>query len=109
MLSPLKSNVVQAENLLKKLKGKYKLMEMAQTIFISSKLLLLHANDLLDQNIIEKGGFEPQYTRCDLPSIIKQMVKLVRSTLMQKPIAIQCDVSKCLNFKKKLLCDGRRL
>ena len=29
MLSPLKSNVVQAEKLLQKLKGKYKLMEMA--------------------------------------------------------------------------------
>ena len=82
---------------------------MAKTIYISSKLLLLHAHDLLDQNIIEKGGFEPQYERCDLPSTIKHVVKLVRSTLMKKPIAIQFDVSKCLKYKHRLLCDHRRL
>ena len=60
MLGPLKSNVVFAQKLIKTLKYSSKKKAMAQNIYISSQLLLLHANDLLDHKIIENGGFVPQ-------------------------------------------------
>ena len=60
MLGPLKSNVLFAQKLIKGLKHGSRKKVMAQNIYISSQLLLLHANDLLDHKIIENGGFIPQ-------------------------------------------------
>ena len=47
MLGPLGANVQIAERLLKRIKDK-ELKLMVKTLLISSKLLLWHANDLLD-------------------------------------------------------------
>ena len=97
MLSPLRVNVLLAEQILNNLKSKKDstLREMSQTIYVSSKLMLLHANDLLDQSLIENGSFSPSFAKSSLAEAVLQMVKLVRLTLTQKKVVIQCDVQEC--------------
>ena len=51
IMTPLKVNISIAEKL-STLKDITDLKEMAQMISISSKLLLFHANDMLDHRII---------------------------------------------------------
>ena len=58
MLAPLKANMEISMRLYKQLKNKIE-KQMAQTINISSNLLMLHAQDLLDQRIIENDSFVP--------------------------------------------------
>ena len=58
MLGPLKANVEVAENLIRHLDDP-QCREMAQIIEISSKLILFHANDLLDQRFLQNGYFSP--------------------------------------------------
>ena len=72
MLSPIKSTVTLAETLKESLKGRafIKEKEMAQTIYTSSKLLQLHANDLLDHKIIERGVFQPIKSRASLSKTV---------------------------------------
>ena len=47
---------------------------MAQTISVSSKLILLHANDLLDQKIIENNAFEPFYEQGSVLDSVNQII-----------------------------------
>ena len=59
MLSPLKSNIMLSKRLLEDgMINQQRAYDMIKTISISSQLLLHHSNDLLDYNIIEKGGFQ---------------------------------------------------
>ena len=58
MLAPLKANLEISMRLLKQLKQEHQ-KHMVRTIIISSQLLMLHANDLLDQSFIEHGSFVP--------------------------------------------------
>ena len=58
MLGPLRANLEVSERLIRNLEQS-KLREMAKTIHISSKLVMFHANDLLDQRIIQNGVFNP--------------------------------------------------
>ena len=51
-----------------------KYREIAQTIYVSSKMLLMHTNDMLDQKIIETGTFEPIYTKQILSESISKVV-----------------------------------
>ena len=60
ILTPLKVNIHIAEKL-SKLEDTSQLKEMAQIISVSSKLVLFHANDLLDHRIFESGKFVPAY------------------------------------------------
>ena len=111
MLTPLKSNVVLLEQLVQKMVGKkfVKYREIVQTIYVSSKMLLMHTNDLLDQRIIENGSFVPILTKQSLAESISKVVHLVRATLVQNPVVIQCDVKKCTSRSKYHLFDDRRL
>ena len=62
MLGPLKANVEVAELLIRQgLNPDCK--EMAQTILISSKLIMLNVNDLLDHKFILNGHFSPKFTQ----------------------------------------------
>ena len=61
ILTPLKVTVQIAERL-KTLEDVTQLPEMAQIVSVSSKLVLFHANDLLDHRIIQNGSFAPAYT-----------------------------------------------
>ena len=57
MMSPLKANVKLSKDLRNKLiNPRHK--KMADLIYSSSSLILLHASDLLDQRVIEKGYFK---------------------------------------------------
>ena len=47
---------------------------MAETILISSQMVMLHANDMLDQRIIENGSFVPFYSIESVKAAITQMV-----------------------------------
>ena len=62
MITPLKANVDISERLIKCLKKFPHEKKMVQTILISSQMVLLHANDFLDQKLIENGSFEPRYS-----------------------------------------------
>ena len=60
MICPLQINVEIAEELINKIEDE-KIKKLAQTLFISSKLLLSNANDLLDKEIIQSGNFVAVY------------------------------------------------
>ena len=59
MLVPLKVNVEMALRLNKALKNFPIEKKLCESILISSNIVLLHANDFLDQTLIEKGVFAP--------------------------------------------------
>ena len=62
MLTPLKANVEISERLIRRLKDSPQERKMAETVLLSSQLVMLHAHDFLDQRIIENGSFTPFYT-----------------------------------------------
>ena len=47
---------------------------MAQMIFISTQMLMMHANDLLDSRVIEQGNFSPTLSPVDVYETILEMV-----------------------------------
>ena len=61
MLGPLKSNVEFADTLCHHLKSAT-LKKKAQLIAISSKMVLFHANDLLDLRFLQTGNFSPTFS-----------------------------------------------
>ena len=63
--------------------------KMAQTINISCNMMLLHAQDLLDQRIIENGSFLPHYTQSSAVQAIKEIVDMVTLTLNQDRLFIE--------------------
>ena len=60
MIGPLKSAEEASMRLIRKLKDN-DFRKQAQIILICSKQVLLHANDLLDQKLLENGRFYPVY------------------------------------------------
>ena len=93
MLAPLKANLEIAMRLLKSLKREDR-KQMARTIIISSQILMLHANDLLDIRIIENGSFEPNYASDSVNEAIKEITAVVQMTLMQRNLTIDCNKMK---------------
>ena len=81
MLAPLRANVDVCQRLLRNLKDNEQAKKMAQIILISSQMVMLHANDLLDQRIIENGNFVPNITSGSIIEAIKEMIDLMNSTL----------------------------
>ena len=59
MVVPLKVNIEMAERLKSSLSKFPFERRLCESILISSNMVLLHANDFLDQTLIEKGIFEP--------------------------------------------------
>ena len=47
-------------------------------------MLLLHTQDLLDQRIIENGGFMPVYSAGCIHKTIKEIISLVKLTITKK-------------------------
>ena len=60
--------------------------KLVQIILVSSQMVLLHANDLLDQRIIEEGYFVPLYTSGSIFDSISEMIELMNSTLVSRSI-----------------------
>ena len=52
-------------------------------------MLMLHANDLLDQRLIEHGSFLPVYTQGSIVGAIKEIIRAFNLTLYQKSVKIE--------------------
>ena len=73
MLAPLRSIVDVCERLMRIVSCK-ETKELVQIIFIASQMVLMHANDLLDQRIIENGSFVPNITSSSIKEALEEMV-----------------------------------
>ena len=51
---------------------------------LSSQMLLLHTQDLLDQRIIENGGFQPNYQVGCVETAINEIIDMMKLTLTKK-------------------------
>ena len=85
MLAPLRANIDICQRLLR-LVSDLELKKLVQIILVSSQMVLLHANDLLDQRIIEEGCFVPLYTSGSIVDSINEMIELMNSTLVSRSI-----------------------
>ena len=79
---------------------------MAKTIHVSSQMLLLHTQDLLDQRIIESGSFIPNLTLEFVYKVIGQIVKMMNYTLNKDTLKIEYIAKK---DKKRFYLDRRRV
>ena len=80
IVTPLKVNINVAEKL-SKLKDVSQLKEMAQIVSVSSKLVLFHANDMLDHRLIQVGNFAPAYSFSSLEKALLEIVEMMRWTI----------------------------
>ena len=87
LLGPLKSNVDFAEYLVKHLKDS-RMRKKAKLILISSKMIIFHANDMLDLRFLQTGNFTPSLSLGSASDAITEIVSLVESTICDKDIAI---------------------
>ena len=106
MLCPLGANVLLAETLMKKVNDQ-SLKEYVRSILISSKLVLLNVNDLLDQNIIQCGRFEPFFKNESVRNAVFEIVQTLRWTLERRNILIELQFPS--EFDLMLAFDKRRL
>ena len=70
-------------------------------------MLFLHAQDLLDQRIIEHGGFVPLYTKGDVNEAISEIVELQGLTLTETQLKIEYKTST--DSLDEMKFDRRRL
>ena len=68
----------------------------------------LHANDLLDQRIIENGKFTRNITSGSLINAIKEMIDLMNTTLNFRNLKIELQIDY-MNIPKFAKFDKRRL
>ena len=108
MLVPLKSNVEFAECLIRHL-TQDDMKKKAQLILISSKLIMFHANDLLDMRFLQDGRFTPSYSNWSPTEAIMEIVDLIGMMLVETNLKIRFDDS-LLKLKFPVLgLDKRRL
>ena len=91
MIGPLKSNLSLAMRLIRKLKKNIELREAAKTIFVTTQMLMLHANDLLDLRIIEQGTFLPTYVETNAKDKIMEVINVVRFAQTEKRLSINLE------------------
>ena len=87
MLAPLRANIDICQRLLR-IVSELEVKKMVQIILVSSQMVALHANDLLDQRIIKEGRFVPYYTSGSLLDSISEMIELMNSTLVSRNMKI---------------------
>ena len=71
-------------------------------------MVMLHANDLLDQRIIENGCFTPNLTSGSLRDAVMEMIDLMNQTLQFKSLEIKFQrtdnyIPKFARFDKRRL------
>ena len=74
-------------------------------IFISTQMLMMHANDLLDSRFIEQGHFSPTLSAVDVYEAIQEMVQLVKFNQAHRQVKLIFDKPKI----PTLSMDRRRL
>ena len=87
ILTPLKVTIQIAERL-KTLEDFSQLKEMAQIVSVSSRLVLFHANDLLDHKIIQNGSFAPAYTYTSVHEALLEIVDMISWTMQNLDLSI---------------------
>ena len=80
---------------------------MAQTIVVSSNLVLFHANDLLDQEVIKSGMFSPAYRYESVADAVIEIIKIMNWTLQSRNLIILSQFD--FDMQMKLEYDKRRL
>ena len=105
MIGPLKSNLALSMRLIRNLKKNVVMKEAAKSIFVTTQMLMLHANDLLDLRIIERGSFVPAYVESDIYEMIMQVIKVVKFTQNDKELQIDFEKPEISPIK----FDQRRL
>ena len=108
MAVPLKVNVELSQRLVQCLVDQPQLQNYAETVHHSSALVLLHCQDFMDQQLIEKGVFQPYLTEENLEAVIKETISFVRLMLEEKGLKIVCKL-KSIKSILVLKFDKRRL
>ena len=105
MIAPLKAQM-DISKCLADTQISFESKQMAQTINVSSQMLLLHTQDLLDQRIIDKGSFSPNYTLESVQKVINEIVDMMNFTLHSSKLKIQYIQKK---NPRKFYFDKRRV
>ena len=63
-------------------------------MLISSQMILMHANDLLDWRIIKEGSFVAKRTISPICCAISEMIDLMNATLVDNDLTIKKFMSK---------------
>ena len=92
MIGPLKSNLALSMRLIRNLTQNKMMKEAAKSIFITTQMLMLHANDLLDLRIIEQGSFVPTYVEAEIHQTVMEVIKVVKFT--------KAESNPSINFSK---------
>ena len=87
LLAPLKANIEILKRLKKGLKD-LKPKRMANTVLTTTLMLMLHANDLIDQKIIENGAFVPNFAKGSVVEAINEIVSIFDLTLEHRKLKI---------------------
>ena len=74
---------------------------MVKTLLNSSKLLILHSNDLLDQSIIENGILKPNYQYGSVYESMLEIAQIAETLIGRKQLKLdlQLDSVKDLDMK----------
>ena len=81
--------------------------QLVENILISSKLVLLHAHDFLDKQLIEKGVFEPLFVEDSLLAAVQEVVSVVRMSIKNRTLTITYNKT-LLEKVPKIKFDKRR-
>ena len=71
-------------------------------------MVMMHANDLLDQRIIDNGSFVPNLTSGSIVDTLNEIIELMNTTLTERNLAITLDGS-LNNLPRVAKFDKRRL
>ena len=108
MIGPLKSNEESAVRLIRQLKDP-DLRQHAQIILICSKQVLLHANDMLDQKLLQNGRFVPVYKPGSVFKALYEIAKIGSLTIKSREIDVAFNLSRVHRKYPVLSFDKRRL
>ena len=60
-------------------------------MLLSSQLILMHAHDFLDQQLIEHGNFVPYFDTGFLKDAISEIVQMMSFSVHKRDLEIQFD------------------
>ena len=78
---------------------------MTKAVLTTTQMLMLHANDLIDQKIIENGAFVPYFAKGSVVDAIAEIVSIFDLTLEHRKLQIIFQhkrIPKCKFDKRRL-------
>ena len=84
-------------------------MHMLQIVLVSCQMVEFHANDLLDQRIIENGTFLSNMVSGSIVEAIQEMIDLMNVTLDLKRLKIKLQKYSKKQMPRWAKFDKRRL